>query len=98
MIKSDISSSTVTSQPSDPKIDTAVDKASASAALPGSFGPPELREISAALGPAPPAAYAAAHAYPEAAPAFNQQPLTPRPNCQNEPLRLYVHIPFCNYS
>jgi oxygen-independent coproporphyrinogen-3 oxidase len=57
-----------------------------------------LDVISTALGPPPMASYAAAHAYPEAAPAFVSQPFAERPGCPSGKLRLYLHIPFCNYS
>ena len=58
----------------------------------------DLGRISEALGPTPPVSYAAAHAYPAAAPSFLSRPLAERPSCPEDNLRVYIHIPFCNYS
>ena len=60
--------------------------------------PLDLGPIQAALGPAPPVAYAAAHAYPASVPAYSRVPGAERQRPDHEVLRLYVHIPFCNYS
>jgi oxygen-independent coproporphyrinogen-3 oxidase len=56
-----------------------------------------FERISAALGPPPKAAYAAAHAYPASAPAFAASPCATRDRPTGDVLRLYVHVPYCNY-
>lgn len=53
--------------------------------------------IAAALGSPPPVAYAAAHAYPASAPAYEQQECAERERLSGNAVRLYVHIPYCNY-
>lgn len=57
----------------------------------------DIERIAIALGAPPPAAYAAAHAYPASAPAFEPAPCRPRQPPAGPMLRLYVHIPFCAY-
>jgi oxygen-independent coproporphyrinogen-3 oxidase len=54
--------------------------------------------IAEALGQTPGVAYAAAHVYPWAAPDFAHTPGAVRPRMQLSRLRLYVHVPFCNYA
>ena len=58
----------------------------------------ELDRIVSAVGPANQMAYAATCVYPMAAPAFTSSPLAERERPQGDLLRLYVHIPFCNYA
>lgn len=54
--------------------------------------------IADALGPLPEVNYAAAHVYPAAAPAWSLRPMTTRERPEIDRLRLYVHVPFCNYA
>lgn len=58
----------------------------------------ELDRVAAALGATPPVTLAAAHVYPAAAPDFEPAPAAEREPFQGDRLRLYVHIPFCNYK
>ncbi|HAY79500.1 MAG TPA: coproporphyrinogen III oxidase [Planctomycetaceae bacterium] len=53
--------------------------------------------IATALGPPAPVAYAAAHAYPASAPAYETRPHAEREPVPGDSLRLYIHIPYCNY-
>jgi oxygen-independent coproporphyrinogen-3 oxidase len=55
-------------------------------------------EILAAIGSIPNVAYAASHVYPLSAPAFQKTPLAERVRPSSGFLRLYVHVPFCNYA
>lgn len=55
-------------------------------------------EILAAVGPIPGVAYAASHVYPISAPAFLKTPRAERERPAAKFLRLYVHVPFCNYA
>lgn len=55
-------------------------------------------EILAALGPIPPVSYAASHVYPLSAPMFRRTPCAERERPSSGFLRLYVHVPFCNYA
>ena len=57
----------------------------------------DFDRIATALGPPPSIAYAAAHAYPASAPAYETRPCTERERLTGDSLRLYVHIPYCNY-
>lgn len=57
-----------------------------------------LQQIEHALGNTPRVAYTAPHVYPHAAPIFQLRPFADRERLRHEHLRLYVHIPFCNYS
>lgn len=57
----------------------------------------DLARIARALGPTPPVAYAAAHAYPASAPAYTPRPRAARARPEGPALRLYVHVPYCNY-
>jgi oxygen-independent coproporphyrinogen III oxidase len=54
--------------------------------------------IAAALGSSPTAAYTAPHDYPHAVPDFQPAPCRERERVQSDQLRLYVHVPFCNYA
>ncbi len=58
----------------------------------------DLGKISAALASIPTAAYSAPHDYPHAAPLFRPAPLLARERVHCDAMRLYVHIPFCNYA
>jgi oxygen-independent coproporphyrinogen III oxidase len=58
----------------------------------------DLARIAAAVGPVPRVGYEAVHVYPMAAPAFTPSPGALRPRPSAGPLRLYIHIPFCNYA
>ena len=57
-----------------------------------------LDKISAALGPASRLAYSPPHDYPMSVPKFTVSPCAERERPQCDQLRLYVHIPFCNYA
>ena len=59
--------------------------------------PAEVDRVARALGDAPSAAYTTPHVYPWAVRNFATRPLAERPQPANGDLRLYVHIPFCNY-
>ena len=54
--------------------------------------------LSRALGGHPPVVHAEAFVYPAAAPAFESAPGAVRPRLAADRLRLYVHVPFCNYK
>ena len=58
----------------------------------------DFARIANALGAMPTAAYTAPHIYPNAAPMFEPCPGEERPQIDARQLRLYVHIPFCNYA
>lgn len=60
--------------------------------------PADLAGIAAALASTPTAAYSAPHDYPHAAPLFRPAPGLERERVQVEAMRLYVHVPFCNYA
>jgi oxygen-independent coproporphyrinogen-3 oxidase len=60
--------------------------------------PVDLQRIADALALTPTAAYSAPHDYPHAAPLFRPAPGEGRTRIDAESIRLYVHIPFCNYS
>lgn len=57
----------------------------------------DFRKLRAALGPHPGVSYAAAHAYPASAPNYTLQECAPRNPAPSDGLRLYVHVPYCNY-
>lgn len=57
----------------------------------------DFHRIASALGSPPPVAYAAAHAYPASAPAYETLECADRTRPSADALRLYVHIPYCNY-
>lgn len=67
-------------------------------ALDSPVSPSQLECIAAALGSTPPVTQAAAHVYPAAAPAYTASPCEARERPETRELRLYVHIPFCNYK
>jgi oxygen-independent coproporphyrinogen-3 oxidase len=58
----------------------------------------ELDRIARALGQAPTVAYSTTHVYPWSAPDFVTTPRAERERLPLEQLRLYVHVPFCNYA
>jgi oxygen-independent coproporphyrinogen III oxidase len=58
----------------------------------------QLERVAAALGSTPCVTHAAAHVYPAAAPAYTESPCEERERPATRELRLYVHIPFCNYK
>ena len=58
----------------------------------------QLDRVAAALGSTPSVTHAAAHVYPAAAPAYTASPCEEREHPATRELRLYVHIPFCNYK
>jgi oxygen-independent coproporphyrinogen III oxidase len=54
--------------------------------------------IAHALEASPTIAYSAPHDYPHAAGNFTHRPEAPRPPVAADALRLYAHVPFCNYA
>lgn len=58
----------------------------------------QIDAIAQALGQAPAVAYSTAHVYPWAAPDFARTPRAPRERLALRSLRLYAHVPFCNYA
>jgi oxygen-independent coproporphyrinogen-3 oxidase len=62
------------------------------------LSPSQLERVAAALGSTPPVTHAAAHVYPAAAPAYRESPFEEREQPATRELRLYVHVPFCNYK
>lgn len=60
--------------------------------------PAQLERIAAALQSTPTAAYSAPHDYPHAAPLFEPSPCLERDRVDADKLRLYIHVPFCNYA
>jgi len=57
----------------------------------------DFRKLRSALGPHPGVSYAAAHAYPASAPNYTLHECAPRNPAPADGLRLYVHVPYCNY-
>lgn len=57
----------------------------------------DFEKIGIALGETPRVAYAAAHAYPASAPAYVEKVCAERDRPAGDALRLYVHVPYCNY-
>ena len=57
-----------------------------------------LDKIQTALGSIASLAYAPPHDYPMSLPVFNTQPKIERFRPETDKMRLYVHIPFCNYG
>ncbi len=66
--------------------------------MPRSDSLPYLEKIASVVGPASRVAYGPAHIYPMSAPAFAAQPMVVRELDPGAQLKLYVHIPFCNYA
>ncbi len=58
----------------------------------------QFERVAVALGATPPVTHAAAHVYPAAAPAYASSPCEERARPSTQALRLYVHVPFCNYK
>ncbi|HEY8514370.1 MAG TPA: coproporphyrinogen-III oxidase family protein [Candidatus Binatia bacterium] len=63
-----------------------------------SVGPADVARIREALGPTLRVAYEAVHVYPLSAPAFRPAAGAERTRPDAPSLRLYVHVPFCNYG
>lgn len=57
-----------------------------------------LQRIARALESTPTAAYTAPHDYPHGAPMFKSSPGLERERVHSDVMRLYMHIPFCNYA
>jgi oxygen-independent coproporphyrinogen-3 oxidase len=57
----------------------------------------DIERVMRGLGDAPRSAYTAPHVYPWALRNFKPRPCAERPHPLAGELRLYVHIPFCNY-
>lgn len=57
-----------------------------------------LHGIALALESTPTAAYTAPHDYPHGAPMFRHSPRLERERVSSDAMRLYLHIPFCNYA
>jgi len=58
----------------------------------------QISALTRALAGVPRVAFAGAHVYPAAAPAFETSPRHERPPIDHAFLRLYVHLPFCRYK
>jgi oxygen-independent coproporphyrinogen-3 oxidase len=58
----------------------------------------QLKRITRALESTPTAAYTAPHDYPHGAPIFRSSPRLERQAIDRDVIRLYLHIPFCNYA
>ncbi len=58
----------------------------------------DVRKIAAAVGNVPRVSYEAPHVYPLSAPSFTSQSGVERTRPPAGPLKLYVHVPFCNYA
>jgi oxygen-independent coproporphyrinogen III oxidase len=59
---------------------------------------PDLDRIAEAVGPGRRVLYEDVHVYPLSAPSFATAPRAERQRPTPGPLRLYVHVPFCNYA
>jgi oxygen-independent coproporphyrinogen-3 oxidase len=57
----------------------------------------DFQTLRRALGPHPGVSYAAAHAYPASAPNYTVRECAPRDAPPPNGVRLYVHVPYCNY-
>jgi len=64
----------------------------------GARGNSSLSQIIDAIGNVPRVAYEAAHVYPLSAPNFRLSPGALRKHPEAGPLKIYFHIPFCNYA
>ena len=58
----------------------------------------DLARIVDAIGDVPRVAYECPHVYPLSTPTFSTVRAAPRPHAGEGPLKLYVHVPFCNYA
>jgi oxygen-independent coproporphyrinogen-3 oxidase len=58
----------------------------------------DLARVAAALESTPTVAYSAPHDYPHAASMFSRSPGARRERVAAPAMRLYAHIPFCNYA
>ena len=59
---------------------------------------PDTSDLATALGPAFKLAFSPPHDYPMSVPMFDPAQCLEREKIRLEQLRLYVHIPFCNYA
>ena len=59
---------------------------------------PDIERISEALGPVSALAYSPPHDYPMSVPKLDVKPCVERERLNFDQMRLYVHIPFCNYA
>lgn len=59
---------------------------------------PDTSNLAKALGPAFKLAFSPPHDYPMSVPMFESTPCLERERPELEQMRLYVHIPFCNYA
>lgn len=62
------------------------------------FSELQLKRIARALRSTPTTAYTAPHDYPHGAPIFRSSPCMEREQIERDVIRLYLHIPFCNYA
>ncbi len=58
----------------------------------------DVARIVAAIGDVPRVAYECPHVYPLSTPTFVKRPGAPRERPASGLLKLYVHVPFCNYA
>ena len=65
------------------------------AALEGGAAKASIDRIARAVGDVPRVAYEAAHVYPLSAPSFTPCEQAVRPIAGTDPIKLYVHVPFC---
>jgi oxygen-independent coproporphyrinogen-3 oxidase len=66
--------------------------------MPTPLTTPELDRIADAVGPGRRVLYEDVHVYPLSAPSFTPAVRAARERPEPGPLRLYVHVPFCNYA
>jgi oxygen-independent coproporphyrinogen III oxidase len=66
--------------------------------VPSDAVPVDIETIAGAIGGLPRVSYEAPHVYPLSAPVFASRPGTLRERPGAGPLKLYVHVPFCNYA
>lgn len=78
--------------------DSLIPSGSGAETLHGFRGERNLSSIAAAIGSVPRVTYEAAHVYPLSAPNFSDCPGKARRHPGPGPLKLYLHIPFCNYA
>ncbi len=58
----------------------------------------DIEKIASAIGDLPRVSYEAPHVYPLSAPVFTSSPGAVRERPAGGSLKLYVHVPFCNYA
>ena len=66
--------------------------------MPTPLTAPDLDRIAGAVGLGRRVLYEDVHVYPLSAPSFTPRPRAERERPSPGPLRLYVHVPFCNYA